>query len=107
MVAAHREMESLCVGIKAALDFSDSPPINFSWISVLLIASHHAAFAADALRHIEVKAILLAQLQRPLRNQRWRRQRRDCIQAVLILRRGNSGQQECNTVFSRPFDEWQ
>ena len=60
MVAAHRQVQSLRLWIPAALDFTDTPPIDVSWIAVLLVASHNTTLAADALRHIKVKAVLLA-----------------------------------------------
>jgi hypothetical protein len=69
MIAAHREMETLGVGIEAPLNLSHSPPVNISRISVLLIARDHAALTSYALRHIEVKTVLLARLECPLGNQ--------------------------------------
>jgi hypothetical protein len=70
MVAAHREMEALGIGIKAALNFSNPPPVDVGRISVLLVASYHAALAADTLRHVEMKPVLLTRLKSSLRNQR-------------------------------------
>ena len=79
MVAAHRKMEALGIGIKATLDFPHPPPVNIGGISVLLITSHDTALAANALRHVEVETILFAWLQRSAGNQRLRRQRRDFV----------------------------
>ncbi len=59
VIAAHREIVALRVRVVPAFDFADAPPVDARGIAVLLVARHHAALAADALRHIEVKAILL------------------------------------------------
>ena len=64
MIAAHREIVALRIRIVAAFDFAHAPPVDVGRISVLLVAGHHAAFAADALRHVEVKAVLFSRLQR-------------------------------------------
>ena len=53
-----------------ALDFAHAPPVDRRRIAVLFVAGHHAALAADALRHVEVKAILFAGFQRALGDQR-------------------------------------
>jgi len=74
VVAAHGEVMALYIRIVAALQFTHAPPVNRGWISVLLVARHHAALAADALGHVKVEAILLAVLERPLRDQ-WPRLR--------------------------------
>jgi len=68
VVAAHRKVMPLGVRIMAAFDFADAPPVEFGGIPVLLIASDNAAFTADALRHIEVKAVLFAGPWLPLRD---------------------------------------
>ena len=70
MIAAHREMKALRVGIEAAFNLSNPPPIDVSRVSVLLITGDDAALAADTLRHIEVEAILFAGLKRSTRDQR-------------------------------------
>lgn len=59
MITAHREMKALRVWVLATFDFAHSPPVDAGWIAVLLVASYDAAFASDALVHVEVKAILL------------------------------------------------
>ena len=46
--------------IPAAFNFTHAPPVDGRGISVLLIAGDDAAFAADALRHVEVEAVLLS-----------------------------------------------
>jgi hypothetical protein len=61
-------MKSLRVRIPAALDLANPSPVDLRGIPVLLVASHHAALAADALRHIEMKAVLLTFLQGAPRN---------------------------------------
>src|SRR6185312_13350836 len=53
--------------------FAHPPPIDCGWIAILLIASHYATLATDALRHIEVKTILFAGPQRAFRDHRSRR----------------------------------
>ena len=70
MIAAHREVMALRVRIVAAFHFAHAPPVEFRGISVLLVAGHHAALAADALRHVEVKAVLFAVFERTRRDQR-------------------------------------
>jgi len=70
VVAAHREMMALYMRIVAALQFTHAPPVDRGWIAVLLVARNHAALATDTLRHVKVKAILLAWLERPLWDQR-------------------------------------
>jgi hypothetical protein len=44
---------------EAAFDLPNPSPVNLRGIPVLLIASHHAAFAADALGHVEMEPVLL------------------------------------------------
>src|SRR5690348_5012593 len=63
-------MKPLCVRIPAALNFSDPAPVNLRGISILLIASYHAAFAADAFRHVEMKSVLFTLVRSALRNSR-------------------------------------
>ena len=50
------------------LEFAHTPPVQLGGIAVLLIASDNAALATDALRHIEVKAILFAGFERTRRD---------------------------------------
>src|SRR5260370_11759707 len=57
MVAAHGYVPALRLRIDAAFDLADAAPIELRGVAVLLVARHHAAFATDALRHIEVEAI--------------------------------------------------
>jgi hypothetical protein len=61
-------MKSLRVGIPAALNLSNPSPVDLCGIPVLLVASHHTAFAADALGHVEVKSVLLTFFESALRN---------------------------------------
>src|ERR1019366_4047788 len=60
VVAAHREIVALRVGVVAAFDLADAPPVEVRRIAVLFVAGYDTAFAANALRHVEVKAILFA-----------------------------------------------
>jgi hypothetical protein len=59
MVAAHGKVEALGERVSATLDFAYSSPVNRKRIAVLLCAGDFAAAAADTLRHVEVKAVLL------------------------------------------------
>ena len=60
MVAAHRKVEPLGVGIGTALNFTHPPPLNAGRVVILLVAGYLATVAADALRHVEVEAVLFA-----------------------------------------------
>jgi hypothetical protein len=68
VIATHGQMKPLRIRIPAAFDFTDATPIDVRGISVLLVASHNATLASDALGHVEMKAILLARPERTLRN---------------------------------------
>jgi len=68
VIATHGQVEPLGIGIPSAFDFADATPIDLGGISVLLVASDDTTFTADTLRHVEVKAVLLAGGQLPLRN---------------------------------------
>lgn len=61
-------MKALRIGIPTSFDLTDTAPIDLRGISILLIAGHYTAFAANALGHVEVKAILLTGLKRALGN---------------------------------------
>jgi len=63
MVAAHGKVMAMREGISAAFDFSHPPPEDIGGIAILLVARHHATFAADALRHVEMKSVLFALAQ--------------------------------------------
>jgi hypothetical protein len=52
----------------SALDFADAPPVNRGGISISFVACDNTALAADALRHVEVKTVLLACSERLLHN---------------------------------------
>ena len=73
MIAAHREVITLRVWIVPAFHLTHAPPVDRRRVAVLFIARDHAALAADALRHVEVKAVLLAGFERTRGNQRLRR----------------------------------
>src|SRR4030095_6271036 len=60
VIAAHGQVQPLRIGVPSAFDFADATPIDLSGISVLLVASDDTAFTANTLRHVEVKAVLLA-----------------------------------------------
>ena len=60
MIAPHRKMKSLSVGVGATLQFADLSPLQVRRIVVLFVAGHLAAVAPDATGHIEVEAVLLA-----------------------------------------------
>ena len=70
VIAAHGEVQPLCVGVRSTLDLSHLPPVDFEGISVLFGTGDFAAAAADALRHVEMEPVLFARLRRPLRDQR-------------------------------------
>ena len=63
MVAAHRKIVAVRFGY-TAFNLADATPENIRGISVLFVAGHDTAFAADAFRHVEMKAILLARSRR-------------------------------------------
>src|SRR5947208_7876187 len=64
-------MQPLRVRIPPAFDLTHAPPINLRRVSVLLVACHDAALAADALRHVKVESVLLTRLKGALRNSRF------------------------------------
>ena len=59
VIAAHGQVQALGVGERSALDLAHAAPGNIRWVVVLLRAGDFAALAADALRHVEVEAVLL------------------------------------------------
>jgi hypothetical protein len=69
------------MGIPSTFDFSYAPPVDLCWISILLVASHNAAFTADALCHVKVEAVLLSGFGLSLRNSRSWRERQNVIEA--------------------------
>jgi hypothetical protein len=75
VVAAHREVMPLGVRIVAAFDFADATPVEVRGVAVLFIAGDDAALAADALRHIEVEAVLFTRPGLPM----WDRARESCL----------------------------
>ncbi len=66
MVAAHGKIMAAGIGVSAAFNLANAAPANLGRISILLVAGDLARSAADALRHVEVEAILLARPQRPV-----------------------------------------
>lgn len=93
------------VRIPAAFDLSDPPPVDVRRISVLLVAGHDAALAANALRHVKVKAILFARFRRALRDQEDGWQWFDFVQELLAHLRPLLAQHESDAVIFRPFDK--
>jgi len=107
VIAAHRKMKPLRVRIESTFDFANAPPIDVSRISVLLIAGDNAAFAANTLRHIEVKTILLAWLERPLRNQGNCGGEINPVQAIAHGGRRHAAHYKRHAVFPCSFYQWQ
>jgi len=64
VVAPHREVEPLRIGVLATFDFTDAPPVHFERVAVLRRAGDFAAPAADALRHVEVEPVLFVRSRR-------------------------------------------
>ena len=58
MVAAARKEKAQCVGILAALDFADAPPLGIYGQAILFATGYLAGVAADAEIHVEVEARL-------------------------------------------------
>ena len=59
VVASHRKMKTLRVGINAPFDFTDAAPVHRGRIVVLLITSHYTTLTADTTRHVKMKPVLL------------------------------------------------
>jgi hypothetical protein len=59
MIAAHGKIPATGVGIVAAFDFADPPPVEIARIPVLLVTRNDTALAADTFRHVEMETILL------------------------------------------------
>ena len=70
VVAAHGQVVAVGVGPRATLDLANAPPAEIGGIAILLIAGHLTGAAANALRHVEMEAILLSRLEWALRNER-------------------------------------
>jgi hypothetical protein len=60
MIAAHGKIVAVRVRVCSTFDLTHAPPENVSWVPVLFVTGNNAAFAADTLRHIEVKPILFS-----------------------------------------------
>ena len=63
VIAPHRQVTALRIGPCTSLNLTKAPPVNLGWIAVLFIAGNLAGTAADALGHIEMKAILFTLVQ--------------------------------------------
>jgi hypothetical protein len=95
----------MSIRIPAAFDLSDPPPVDFGWVSVLLVAGHHAALATDALRHVEVKAILFAWFRKALGDSGDGCQWFDFVQGLLGRLLPLLAQDKPDAIVFRPFDE--
>jgi hypothetical protein len=105
VVAAHRQVQAMRIGIPSAFDLSHPSPIDVRRISVLLVAGYNAALATDALRHIKVKAVLLAGFRKTLGNSRDLRQRFDLVQGLHSRLWRLLAQQEPDAIVFRSFDK--
>jgi len=89
-----------------SFDLTDAPPVDLCGVSILLVAGHHTTLATDAFSHVEMKAILLAGLERALRNADL-----GCIEGSVVRARAaliHIGiQDEGDTVFACSLDERQ
>src|SRR5579862_594719 len=63
-IATHRQVQAMSIRIPTTLNLSNSTPVDVRRVAVLLVAGHNATLATDALRHVEVKTILLARFRR-------------------------------------------
>jgi len=66
VIAAHGEVVALGVGIDSSLDLADATPENIGRVAILFVARDLAGATPDALRHIEVEAVLFAFTQRTI-----------------------------------------
>jgi hypothetical protein len=98
-------METASIGIPPAFDFSDAPPVDLCGIAVLLVARNYATLASDALRHVEIEAVLFTRLREALRNARNRRQRSNFIQAFAGPVGPGAAQHECAVAALCPFNQ--
>ena len=106
MVASHRQIQAVRIGIPPAFDFSHPAPVDFGGIPVLLVTRYDAALAPNALRHVEMKAVLLAILRRTLRDSWSGRHWLDFVQGRLRPMRRRVAQHESDAIISGPLDEW-
>jgi hypothetical protein len=70
MIATHGKIGSLGIWVYPTFEFAYATPLNVSWIPILFVAGDLARTTADALGHIEVKAVLLAWFEWSSRNER-------------------------------------
>jgi hypothetical protein len=106
VIAADREVVANGGWICAAFDLSDAPKEDVGGISVLLVARYDAALTPNALRHVEMKAVLLAILRRTLRDSWSGRHWLDFVQGRLRPMRRRVAQHESDAIISGPLDEW-
>ena len=104
VVAAHREVRTRRHRKPAAFDLADAPPVDRRRIAVLLVAGDDAALAADALAHVDVKAVLLARTGRAFRHAPFLRRTSD---ARTRASTSALGQREGDTVFLHSRQQWQ
>jgi hypothetical protein len=69
VVRAHREVEAVSIGVGATFGLADATPAEIGGVAVLFIAGDLAGAAADALGHVEVKAVLLARRKGAIGNE--------------------------------------
>jgi D-aminopeptidase len=60
VVAPHRQVRAVHRRKPAALNLTNTPPVDRRRVGVLFVAGDDAALAADALRHVHMKTVLLA-----------------------------------------------
>ncbi len=70
VIAAHRKIRTLAIGVPAPFNLPDSSPINVRRIAILLVASHNTTLATDTFGHVEMEAVLLAGQGSTLRDTR-------------------------------------
>ncbi|HEY1469876.1 MAG TPA: hypothetical protein VGF61_12595 [Candidatus Acidoferrum sp.] len=56
-------MKTLRIGVPAALNLTNSTPVNLGGISILFVASYNATLATNTLPHVKVESILFTLLQ--------------------------------------------
>lgn len=95
----------MSIWIPTALDLSNTAPVDFRWVSVLLVAGDHAALAADALRHVKVKAMLFSCFRQAVGNSGEDCERFDLVQWRLGRWLPLSTQDKPDAVILRLFDK--
>ena len=60
MIAAYGEIVALRRRINTTFDLAYASPQDVGGVAILFVARYHAALTANALRHVEMEAVLLA-----------------------------------------------